>query len=209
MTDFARFSLEDFLARLGSEAPTPGGGTAAAVSGAMGAALAEMVAALTLSREKFADAHAAVRVIGEAAATARAELLRLAREDAEAYDAVVAARKLPKETENDKAVRSAAIAAANRRATEVPMRTARVAVRLLASLPELVEKGNPSAASDAGTAALLLEGASVAALLNVGINLSGLSDPAFVSQMQRGTADLNEESQRLRGKVLELVRKKF
>ena len=103
----------------------------------------------------------------------------------------------------------AAIAATNRVATEVPMRTARAAVRLLAALPELVEKGNPSAASDAGAAALLLEAAAAAALLNVSINLPGVKDPAFLADMNRETAELNEESQRLRDKVLAIAHKKF
>ena len=73
------------------------------------------------------------------------------------------------------------------------MRTARAAVRLLGALPELVEKGNPNAVSDAGTAALLLEAAPCRALLNVGINLPGVEDPAFVAEMHRETAILNEE----------------
>jgi len=209
MTDFSKLPIDRFLGALASEAPTPGGGTAAAVCGAMGAALAEMVAALTLSKEKFAEAHPAVREIAKGAAAARAELLELAREDAVAYDRVVEARRLPRETEAEKAARAAAIAAANRIATEVPMRTARAAVRLLSALPELVEKGNPSAASDAGSAALLLEAAGAAALLNVGINLPGVKDPTFLADMNRQTAELTEESQRLRDNVLELVHKKF
>ena len=89
------------------------------------------------------------------------------------------------------------------------MRTARAAVRLLAALPELVEKGNPSAASDAGSAALLLEASAAAALLNVGINLPGVTDQVFLAEMNRQTAELNEESQRLRDKVLALAHKKF
>jgi formiminotetrahydrofolate cyclodeaminase len=209
MTDFSKHRVDEFLSALGSPEPTPGGGTAAAVSGALGAALVEMVTALTLSREKFAEAHPAMRVIAEAASAARAEMLVLAREDALSYEAVVAARRLPKGTEEEKTARSRAIAEANRVATEVPMRTARAAVRLLAALPELVEKGNPSAASDAGTAALLLEATTAAALLNVGINLPGVQDPAFMAQMNRETADLQEEAQRLRSKVLASVRKKF
>jgi formiminotetrahydrofolate cyclodeaminase len=209
MTDFAGLSIQRFLDELASEAPTPGGGTAAAVAGAMGAALAEMVAALTLSKEKFAEAHPAVRAIAEGARAARAELMALSREDALAYDRVVEARRLPKETDAEKAARSAAIAAANRVATEIPMRTARAAVRLLAALPELVEKGNPSAASDAGSAALLLEASATAALLNVGINLPGVKDPAFLAEMNRQTAELNVESQRLRDKVIALAHKKF
>jgi len=209
MTEFGTLRVDEFLRALGSSEPTPGGGTAAAVSGAMGAALVEMVAALTLSKEKFAEAHPAIRVIAEAASAAHAELLALAREDAEAYETVVTARRLPKETEDEKAARSRAISDANRIATEVPMRTARVAVRLLGALPELVEKGNPSAVSDAGTAALLLETAAVSGLLNVGINLPGVKDPAFIGEMNRETAILNEEAHRLRASVLASVRKKF
>ncbi|HEV2063926.1 MAG TPA: cyclodeaminase/cyclohydrolase family protein [Thermoanaerobaculia bacterium] len=209
MTDFARLPLDEFLAALASEEPAPGGGTAAAVSGAMGAALVEMVAALTLGKEKFADAHAAVRPIAEAASTARREMLDLAREDSQAFEAVVAARRLPKETDEEKAARSKAVALSNRVATEVPMRTARAAARLLAALPDLVAKGNPSAASDAGTAALLLEASTEGALLNVGINLSGVKDPAFVAEMQRETADLQGQAQRLRSHVIAAVRDRF
>lgn len=209
MTDFGKLRVDELLSALSSREPTPGGGTAAAVAGAMGAALVEMVVGLTLSKEKLAEVHAAVRVIGEGATAAREQLMELAREDSAAYEAVVAARKLPKESEDEKTARSRALDAANRLATEVPMRTARVAVRLLSALPELVEKGNPNAASDAGTAALLLEAASVSALLNVTINLPGVKDPTFSAEMQRETAEWNEEGQRLRAKVLAAVRKKF
>jgi formiminotetrahydrofolate cyclodeaminase len=209
VTDFSKLSLDDFLGALASEAPTPGGGTAAAIAGAMGAALIEMVAALTLSREKYASAHQAVRSIADAARTTRGELAALAREDSEAYEGVVAARRLPKESPEEKAERNRLLSAANRHATEVPMRSARAAMRLLAALPELVEKGNPSAASDAGSAALLLEAATEAALLNVGINLSGIADAGFVGQMQRETTDLQTEAQRLRDQVLAAVRRQF
>lgn len=209
MTDFARLSIADFLEALASDAPTPGGGTAAAVAGAMGAALAEMVSALTLSKEKYAAAHDLVRPIAEAAALAREEFLRLAREDSEAYEQVLAARRLPKGTDEEKRLRAERLEAASRLATEVPMRTARAAERLLAALPDLAEKGNPNAASDAGAAALLLEAAVEGALLNVGINLPGVSSDSFVGRMQRETADLQVEAQRLRSKVVALVRKRF
>jgi len=209
VTNFAALSLEQFLDALASEAPTPGGGTGAAVAGAMGAALARMVAALTLSREKYASAHDVVRPIAEAAGLARIEFLDLAREDSQAYDEVVAARKLPRNTEEEKATRTHRIAVANRRATEVPMRTARAAVRLLAALPELAEKGNPNAASDVGAASLLLDACVEGALLNVGINLSGVEEADFVSEMQKETAILQEESRRLRSQVLAIVRKRF
>ncbi len=82
-------------------------------------------------------------------------------------------------------------------------------MRLLAALPELAAKGNPNAISDAGAAALLLDACVEAALLNVGINLPGIEDPRFVAEMQRETADLQVESQRLRSQVVALVRKSF
>ena len=88
------------------------------------------------------------------------------------------------------------------------MRTARAAVRLLGALPELAEKGNPNAASDVGAAALLLDACVEGALLNVGINLGGVEDPALVSELQKETAVLGEESQRLRSQVLAVVRKR-
>jgi formiminotetrahydrofolate cyclodeaminase len=209
MTNFGQRTLSQFLDALASDAPTPGGGTAAAIAGAMGASLAEMVAALTLSKEKYAASHAAVRPIAEAAQLARAEFVRLASEDSDAYDAVLAARRLPKETEEQKTQRSHRIAIANKHAAEVPMRTADAAVRLLEALPELAQSGNPNAVSDAGAAALLLDACVEAALLNVGINLSGIDDAGFVAEMQRETADLQVESQRLRSQVVALVRKRF
>ncbi|HEY1435027.1 MAG TPA: cyclodeaminase/cyclohydrolase family protein [Thermoanaerobaculia bacterium] len=209
MTDFSQLTLDAFLAALSSDAPTPGGGTAAAAAGAMGAALADMVTALTLSKEKYASAHEAMRPISEASKLARTEFLALAREDSEAYDGVVGARRLPKETDEQKSARAHKIAVANRHAAEVPMRTARAAVRLLAALPELAEKGNPNAISDVGAGALLLDACAEGALLNVGINLPTIEDPVFVAEMQRETAVLQEESQRLRSQVVALVRKRF
>jgi hypothetical protein len=150
-TDFARLPIDAFLAALASEAPTPGGGTAAAVSGAMGAALTEMVAALTLGKEKFADAHAAVRPIAKAATAARRELLGLARGCA-GVRCGRAARRLPKDTDERRLPEN------GRRFVE-PGRDGGAhadgptSARLLAALPEL-SLGNPNAASDAGTAAL-------------------------------------------------------
>jgi len=207
--EFEKLSFESLLAAFASDAPTPGGGTAAALSAAMGAALAEMVAALTLSKEKYAASHDAVRPIAGAARRARQEFLWLAREDSQAYEAVVAARGLPRETDAQKAARARRVAEANRLAAEVPMRTARAAVRLLATLPDLAAKGNPNAVTDAGTAALLLEAAAQGALLNVGINLAGTDDRDFVATMKAESETTAREATRLRERVLGTVRKAF
>src|SRR5262249_13820930 len=138
---------------------------------------------------------------------ARDELLRLAREDSEAYDDVVAARRLPKESGEEKAAREKKLAAANLRATEVPLSTARSAARLLEALPELAENGNPNAASDVGAAAILLEAAVQGALLNVAINLPGISNARSAEDIRRESETLQVDSSRLRDRVLGLVRK--
>ena len=115
------------------------------------------------------------------------------QEDAEAYDAMVAARKLPKETDGEKETRKRAMAAAARRATEVPMETARVASGILSRVSLVAEKGNPNASSDAGVAALLLSAAAEGALLNVGINLTSIDDAAFAGQMEKETAQIQSD----------------
>lgn len=207
--NFEKLPFDELVGALASDAPTPGGGTAAALAGAMGASLAEMVAALTLAKEKYAASHDTVRPIGEAAASTRQRLLQLAQEDSDSYDAVVAARRLPKDTDEQKAERSRRMAETNRIAAEVPMRTAREAAGLLAALPELAEKGNPNAASDAGAAALLLEAAVQGALLNVAINLAGTADGGFAAQMTEESERVAREASRVREKVLAAVRKRL
>ena len=207
--DFDKTSFADLLNAFASDAPTPGGGSAAALAGAMGAALAEMVASLTLSKEKYAASHEAVRPIAGLARRTRQELQRLALEDSEAYDAVVAARRLPKDTPDQEKVRTRKMSEANRLAAEVPMRTARSAVRLLAAMPDLAKKGNPNAASDAGAAALLLEAAAHAALLNVAINLGGIDDAAFAADLKAESQRLSDEAVRIRERALATVRAAF
>jgi methenyltetrahydrofolate cyclohydrolase len=207
--NFEKLPFDELVGALASDAPTPGGGTAAALAGAMGASLAEMVAALTLAKEKYSASHDAVRPIGQAAAAARESLLRLAQEDSDSYDAVVAARRLPKDTDEQRAERSRRMAETNRLAAEVPMRTAREAAGLLAALPDLAEKGNPNAASDAGAAALLLEAAVQGALLNVVINLAGTEDHGFAKRMTEESERVAREASRVREKVLAAVRKRL
>jgi glutamate formiminotransferase/formiminotetrahydrofolate cyclodeaminase len=207
--DFDKTSFADLLNAFASDAPTPGGGSAAALAGAMGAALAEMVASLTLSKEKYAASHEAVRPIAGLARRTRQELQRLAHEDSEAYDAVVAARRLPKDTPDQEKVRTRKTSEANRLAAEVPMRTARSAARLLAAMPELAKRGNPNAASDAGAAALLLEAAAHAALLNVAINLAGIDDAAFAADLKAESQRLSDEAVRIRERALSTVRASF
>src|SRR5258706_13580252 len=138
--NFENQSIAEFCEALASSDPTPGGGTASAAAGAVGASLVSMVIALTLSKEKYKDAEPDLAPVAAEAESAGRRLRELMREDAEAYDAMVAARRLPKETDGEKAARQSAMEAAARRATEVPMETARVAAGVLSRVPLVAEK---------------------------------------------------------------------
>jgi formiminotetrahydrofolate cyclodeaminase len=207
--NFEKQSIAEFCAALASSDPTPGGGTASAAAGAVGTSLVSMVVALTLSKEKYKDAEPDLAPVAAEAESAGRRLRELMREDAEAFDGMVAARKLPKDTESDKEARKDAMASAARRATDVPMETARVAAGLLSRVPLVAEKGNPNAASDAGVAALLLAAAAEGALLNVGTNLASIDDAAFVGEMEKETARIQSDVERWSAQVIALVRKSF
>ena len=116
----ADLSVRDLIARLASKAPAPGGGSAAALAGAMGAALVEMVGELTSGRVGLEQDEVALREICSAATARRTELLELAEQDASAYAAVIAARRLPRDTDDERADRATRVASATREATRIP-----------------------------------------------------------------------------------------
>jgi formiminotetrahydrofolate cyclodeaminase len=193
-------SVSDFAGSLASDAPAPGGGSASAAAGAFGAALLEMVVRLTLGKEKYRASWGDLEPLPDRLHAGRLRLLELVDEDTKAFDAVVAARRLPKESDADKAARQRAIDAANVLAATVPMQTAFFAHEGLKAAPVVLEKGNPNAASDAWVAALLLHGAALGALANVRINLPGVSDP----ELSRG---FREDAANLEKKVSEVLEK--
>jgi glutamate formiminotransferase/formiminotetrahydrofolate cyclodeaminase len=193
MSLLASLSLSDFAAALASDAPAPGGGSAAAAGGANAAGLLAMVVRLTLGKEKYKAAWEELTPLADRLDDARVRLLELVDEDTKAFDAVLAARRLPKETDADKAARARALEAANVLAATVPMQTAFFAHEALKTAPLVLEKGNPNAASDAWAGALAAWAAVGAALANVRINLPGVPD----AELQRGfreDADLMEKS---------------
>jgi formiminotetrahydrofolate cyclodeaminase len=187
-------SLEDFLERLASRAPTPGGGSASALAGATGAALLHMVLELTTGRRDDVD-EATLRELATAAATWQSELMALAQSDAAAYDAVVAARRLPRDTDRDAQARNSQVTLATREATAVPLEIARRAFDVLELAERIAPFANPSAISDVGVGALLGAAAMRGAALNVRINLPFLAedDPLRIeaqAEVERLMADL-------------------
>ncbi|MBV8717371.1 MAG: cyclodeaminase/cyclohydrolase family protein [Chloroflexi bacterium] len=168
--------LGEFLDRLGSSDPTPGGGAAAAVVGALGAALVEMTANLTLGRPRLADVQEQAKSIQQRAAELRKNLERLGDADAEAFDHVGAAYKLPRGDDAQKAERAKAVQAALKLAADVPLETARVAAQVIALAEEAAPILNPAVISDVLVGALLAQSAISGAALNVEINLAAMTD---------------------------------
>lgn len=172
----AELTVRDLTERLASRAPVPGGGSASALAGALGAALVEMVCELTVGKPEYEDVDPVARQIGAAAGELRGSMLAAAEEDAAAYLDVVTARRLPRETDEERAARKAAIGEASVAATEVPLRVVRLASDVLDLAASIASIGNRNAVSDAGAAALLAAAAARGAALNVRINLPSLPD---------------------------------
>jgi formiminotetrahydrofolate cyclodeaminase len=193
----ARETVDGFLATLASDAPTPGGGAVAAVSGATGAALISMVCNLTLGRKGYEEAEDRMRAILGEAEEARSAFLELADRDATAFDGVMAAFKMPKETDADKAVRSQAIQQGYEQAAVVPLEIARKAAGLMELARETTETGNANAASDGACAAQALAAAVWSATYNVDINAAALKDQAKATALRDAVAGLRASTQAL------------
>lgn len=198
-------TVTDFLDALASAAPTPGGGSVAALSGAQGAALVSMVCALTLGKKKYTDVQDEIARLRERSEVLRRELTDLVQADTEAFDGVSAAYQLPKETDEEKAARTAAIQQALKAATLVPMRVIEACARVLDLCTPAAEKGNANAVSDAGVAALMAEAGLRGAALNVLINLGAIKDDAFCTEMGDKLESLLRGKPALKDEIYDMV----
>jgi formiminotetrahydrofolate cyclodeaminase len=201
--------VQVFLEELAASSATPGGGSAAALAWAMGAGLVGMVCRLTIGRKHFAEVEDELRGVLEEAEGLRLRLTDLADADTRAFDQVMAAYRLPKETPEEQAVRGATIQAGLKGATQVPLETARACATVVKLAAQVIERINPNALGDAGAAVLLAEAALKSAQLNVAINLTGVHDPIFVGETQQDLlsilAGTNEARERVFAYVLEHV----
>jgi formiminotetrahydrofolate cyclodeaminase len=188
-------TIEGFLEALASDAATPGGGAVAGLCGAAGAALISMVCRLTIGREAYEDAEEAMRRYLEAADAARGVFLELADRDAQAFDAVMSAFKMPKEDDRQKAERSAAIQRSYEGAARVPLEIAQRAVDLMDPARATTELGNVNAASDGLVAAHALYTATFSALANVEINVAALKDETVARELRGETEALKTRAE--------------
>lgn len=180
-----------FLDALASSAPTPGGGSVAALSGAMAAGLVSMVCALTVGKKQYAEIEAEVRSINERSEALRRELQQLAEQDIEVFSRLSAAYKLPRTTEADAATRQAAIQQVTRQAAIVPLRAAQAAAAILPLCTALAPRVGRLIVSDIGVAAVLARSTVQSAILNIEINLAGLDDQRFVRETRAQIEDLS------------------
>lgn len=198
-------AVESYLDKLAASDPEPGGGSAAALVGALGAALISMVTNLTLGKEKYAEVQDDVAGLKEKAEALRAELEGLVTLDALAYREVASAMKMPKETDQEKQQRKQVMQVALKGAAEVPLKVAEAAVEVARLSLPAAEKGNPNAVSDAGVAVLLADAAAQAAALNVRINLAWIEDEDVKRSMWARIEAILSETGRLRDMVLALT----
>ena len=189
--------VEDFMQLLSSDAPAPGGGSAAALLGAVGASLAAMVAALTQGKEKYKEFESLTQETHAAGERMKRRFLELIDQDTEAFNFVSAAYKLPKSTEEEKDIRKKAIEEALKKATQTPFAMMETSAECLKVVAKSVGKTNASAASDLGVAAYSLRGAVHGAWLNVLINVGGIKDADFVARYKEGGQKLLAESDAL------------
>ncbi|QOR36140.1 cyclodeaminase/cyclohydrolase family protein [Clostridium sp. 'deep sea'] len=192
-TKLVNLTVKGFCEELASSSPAPGGGSASAVAGALGAALASMVGNLTVGKKKYAEVELDMKVLREKANLLKDRYLQLIDEDTEAFNEVMAAFKMPKATQEEKSVRRKAIQEGTKKATATPFEMAKISVDVLKLCKEAALKGNKNALSDAGVGAGMAEAAFRGAVYNVKINLGSLKDEEFVAKMENDLTNLKTE----------------
>ncbi|NLI96648.1 MAG: cyclodeaminase/cyclohydrolase family protein [Synergistaceae bacterium] len=178
-------TLRDFVKELGSSSPAPGGGSAAALAGALSSSLCSMVASLTAGKERFKDVWPEMQEAGETSRQLTEKLIELVNQDAEAYNRVMEAVKMPKTTEDEKSLREKAMQDALKSACRVPLETVETVAKVARVMESLLFKCNPNAITDVGSAGRLAWAAAHAAAYNVEVNLKAISDLTFVEETRK------------------------
>jgi glutamate formiminotransferase/formiminotetrahydrofolate cyclodeaminase len=198
-----------FADHVASAEPAPGGGSVSAAAGALAAALCAMVGRLTIGKKKYADVGADMEATLSKAEELRRMLTDLVDKDAQAFDNLMAARRLPKDTETQVAARSEAMRQATMGAAEVPLEVMRTALQVLDLAQTCAEKGNVNSVSDAGVAALMAHTAVAGAGLNVKINLTGFPDERYREQVFAKMRELDASAARLTDEIVRTVNTKI
>ncbi|MBE3092010.1 MAG: cyclodeaminase/cyclohydrolase family protein [Candidatus Atribacteria bacterium] len=201
--------INNFLDELASNSPTPGGGSVAALAGALGAALISMVGNLTIGKKKYEDVEEDIKKIISSSGKLRYELSQLIEEDVKVFNNFMATYKMPKETEDEKKIRAEKIQESLIEAAKVPLKVAYKCLDILSLSKEVAEKGNINVVSDAGVAVLMAEAALESAILNVKINLRMIKDEKVRTELSSSIKELLLKEKGQKEKVLEIVESKM
>lgn len=197
-------TVNEFAKVVASDSPVPGGGSIAALCGALSAALAEMVAGLTVGKAKYAEYRDEMTDIINKASLLRDELLNYIKEDSLAYNEVTDAYKLPKETEEEKAYRSGKIQEGLKTAASVPLKVAEASFRIFPLAEAVVSRGNKSSVTDGLVGAMMARTGVLSAVLNIRINLDSIKDEEFVKVLKEKADILEEETNKYEKRILKL-----
>ena len=203
--DMQDMKVRDLMELTASDAPAPGGGAIAALSGAFGAALAAMVGSLTVGKNGYEEVQAEMTDMSTEARKLSEKLLSAMDEDANSFNGYMAALKMPKRTEEEKAFRRTAMQEALKSASLVPLNTAKMAAEIFPLAEAAVRSGNKNAVTDGLVAAMMARTAILGALLNVKINLGSIKDDACVDGLRESCAILQAEAISAEQRVLDLV----
>ncbi len=198
-------TLQEYFNELSSNSPTPGGGNVAALCGALSSSLGIMVCNLTIGKKKYVDVESEMIRLKEKLENMQKIFIELGQKDNTSFDKVMDAFKLPKETEQEKNVRSKAIEEATIGATSAPMEVIQSSKTLLPILEIVIDKGNKNSLSDAGVAVTLVGTAAKGAYLNVLINCSSLSNQTIANELKKSADILIEEVIRTSDRLFEQV----
>jgi len=201
----AEMHIKEFLNKTASNDPVPGGGSIAALSGAISAALTEMVANLTVGKKKYVEVEEEMKKIQKEAEKYRAEFVQDIDRDSDAFNEVMAAFKLPKETDEEKAVRREAIQQGTKKASLVPLQVAKEAFKMMEIIEMVVVKGNQNAVTDGAVAAMMARTAVLSALYNVKINLGSIKDTDFVTRISKEVQELETKVEKVEKEILSKV----
>lgn len=201
----ADLTVKEFLDKVACSDPVPGGGSIAALDGALASALATMVARLTVGKKGYEVSEEVMQHAQTITVRLLDEFIVLIDKDSEAYNAVFACFKLPKTTDEEKAARSAAIQEATRQAALIPLEVARKALDMMSTIADVARLGNRNAVTDACVAMMSARSAVLAALLNVRINLGSLKDKEFVFQLQSEADKLEQAACQKEKELLDAI----
>jgi len=201
-------SIEQFLENLAGKSSTPGGGSAAAVIGAMGAGLVSMVANFTAGKKGYESVNDEMQSILDRSEKYRAQFVDMIQEDVDVFNGVMAAYGMPRETDKEKETRSSAIQEALKKATDVPLECAVLCLDVIELSRLVAEKGNANVISDAGVAVLAAEAALGSAALNVYINIANIKDTEFAEDRRKRLEGILNASAPLTEQVYTVVKQK-